>query len=875
MRLRHCWQALLLFFFLNSPSLTRAQGVPSPESHLGYQPGADFHLARWEQVVDYFRKVDAASDRVTVRELGKTTEGRSYIVAIVSSADTIGKLDVYRHIQRRLADPRIAPQAGEPVDPVEAGKPVVLITCSIHSTETASTLMTMELLYELAGKVDAATREILDHTILLLVPSSNPDGVEKVAVWYDRSKGQPWEGSGMPWLYHKYAGHDTNRDWFMLNLRETQLLTHLLYKEWFPTTTYDVHQMGSREARIFVPPFFDPTNSNVDPRLRQSITLVGSHMAADLTAAGKKGVLTYAMYDNFWNGGNRTTPQRHNMVGVLTEAASVRMASPIFLEKDQLRADSRGFTKYQPSVNFVDPWPGGWWRLRDILEYELICSKSVLTLAARYKNDFQMSYQAMSRTAIEKGKAEPPFAWVVPADQLDPGRAVEMVRILHETGIEVQRALEPFQAGGATYSAGSWILPAAQPYRPHLKDMMERQVYPAQFRADGNPEAPYDVTGWTLPLLMGVKSVSLDEPFEAKVETPDQIEPARGTILGLATPAYYVLRNQANDDFIVVNALLSAGVELELFDRQTVMGKDAHEMPAGAIRFAADLKSKKALDAILPTVSTQVLGVSEEVRPKDKLACNPTRIRRQRIGVYRPWDPSMDEGWTRLVLEKFHFPYVTLHNAEIRAGDLKNRIDTLLIASMDDKTLHEGFAPNMTEPAYVGGLDQEGVDAIRNFVEDGGTLVCLENSCVFAIDALKLPVKNVLKRLPTSQFFAPGAIVRIRLPDEDEKADLLTAGMPDEASAFFDQSLAFEVEKDAPETFVAAHYASENPLESGWLIGPEKLEGKAAIVRVGVDDGKVILFGFPPQHRGQTHGTFRLLFNALLGGGAPAPRQGR
>ena len=274
---------------------------------------------------------------------------------------------------------------GEELDPLLAqSKAVVMITCSIHSSETASTLMAMELLHELASATDPVVREILDKTIVLLVPSANPDGVTKVARWYERSKGHPWEGSGMPELYHVYAGHDTNRDWFMLNLKETQLLTRLLYHEWFPTIHYDVHQMGSKGARIFVPPFFDPVNPNLDPRISQGIALIGAHMASDLAAAGKRGVLTHAMYDNWWNGGNRTTPQRHNIVAVLTEVASVKLASPIFLNQADLAGATRGFADHSRAVNFVDPWPGGWWRLRDIVDYELICARSLLTLAARY-----------------------------------------------------------------------------------------------------------------------------------------------------------------------------------------------------------------------------------------------------------------------------------------------------------------------------------------------------------------------------------------------------------------------------------------------------------------------------------------------------------
>ncbi len=414
-RLRLVAVAWLLIAGCSTVAASRGADVPSPESHLGFRPGADNHLAPWDDVVSYFEKVGRSSERVRVRVLGETTEGRPFLAAFVSSAETIKDLDRYRTLQAKLSDPRTISDDAERRSAIAGSKAVVVITCSIHSTETASTLMAMELLHELATRDDPATREILDRTILILVPSVNPDGVEKVARWYERTKGTPWEGGGMPELYHKYAGHDTNRDWFMLNLKETRLISKLLYKEWFPTFLYDVHQMGGKGARMFVPPFFDPINPNLDPRMNQGIFTIGAHMANDLAAAGKRGVLTNAMYDNWWNGGNRTTPQRHNIVAVLTEAASVRLATPIFIDDKELQASTRGFTSHQPAVNFVDPWPGGWWRLRDIVDYELICARSLLTLAARYRDPVQSNRVAMASDAVSQGSTSPPVCpWVVP-----------------------------------------------------------------------------------------------------------------------------------------------------------------------------------------------------------------------------------------------------------------------------------------------------------------------------------------------------------------------------------------------------------------------------------------------------------------------------
>lgn len=852
--------ALGLVLILAAGSV-RAAEIPTPESHLGFRPGADFHLAGWAPVVDYFRKVDAASDRVVVRELGRTTEGRPFVVAVVSSEANIRELDRYQKLQRRLALPSATDSSG--ADPAGESKPVVLITCSIHSSETASTLMATELLHELASRDDPATREILDNTILLLVPSLNPDGVDIVASWYERTKGKPWEGGGLPQLYHYYAGHDTNRDWFMLNLKETQILTRLLYKEWFPTIAYDVHQMGSLGARLFVPPFHDPINPNVDPRINQGIFQVGAHMAADLASAGKRGVLTNAMYDNWQSGGNRTTTHRHNIVAVLTEAASVKLASPIYLDKDQLKGVTRGFTSHQAATNFVDPWPGGWWRLRDIVEYELIASKSLLTLAARYRDQFQRNYRAIGLEQIRKGREEPPYAWVLPLDQRDPGTATHLVSILHDSGIEVHRSKASFTADGVAYPAGSWILPAAQPYRAHLKDVMERQIYPNRVAANGTPEPPYDNAGWTLPLQMGVTARALGSKLEAATEVVEQVEPARGGIFGSEFPEYYTIRNVANDDFRVLNALLARGVEVKGLRVPARSGSE--ELPAGTLLFKATPEARAVLDQVLPGVSTRVEGrVGLTALPAGAAA--PRVFQRPRVAHYQPWTTSMDEGWARFVFDSFQFPYTVVHDAEIRAGNLRDRFDSLLIANISPKALREGYAPDASEPAYVGGLGRDGIEALRAFVHQGGTLVALESATEFAIEEFGLPVTSVLKGLKTSEFYSPGSIFHAELATREPGAPVrdLLMGAPAEFSAWFDNSQAFEI-KSTPEPSprILARYARINTLDSGWLLGAEKVQGKAALIEAPVGAGRVVLFGFSPHHRGQPHGTFRLLFNAL------------
>ena len=444
----------LAVLFLSSFSLS-AQTVPTPESHLGFQVGADYKLAGWQSIVDYFGKLDEASDRIEVQTLGQSTEGRPFIMALISSPENLAKKSEIQAAQRRLADPRGLTDE-EARGMASSGTAVVLIGCNIHATEIASSQMSMELAYDLVTSTDPTMEMIRERVVLLLVPSLNPDGIDIVGDWYRETLGTPWEGTRPPWLYHKYTGHDNNRDWFMLTQVESQIMNRVHYEEWFPQIIYDVHQMGNKGARFFVPPFFDPINPNVPPLLQRQIMLIGAHMAHDLQAAGKQGVITSAVYDMWWHGGYRTVPYRHNIVGVLTEAASVRIASPVFqLEKD-LTGHRRGLPKYWLQTNFPDPWPGGWWRLRNIVEYQKIASGSLLKLAATHREDWIYNFYQLGKQAVALGETEPPFAYLIPTDQHDPIATYEMTRILSEGGVELHRAEKSLQADGVTYPAGTY-----------------------------------------------------------------------------------------------------------------------------------------------------------------------------------------------------------------------------------------------------------------------------------------------------------------------------------------------------------------------------------------------------------------------------------
>jgi len=840
--------------------------VPSPASILGFQPGEDRRVADWTQITDYFRRLDEASARVQVLEIGRSTQNRPILMAVITSPENMARLDRYREIARRLADPRALADEGEAERLIAEGRVIVAITCSIHSTEIVASQMAMELAYWLASDTSSETREILERTILLLFPSANPDGIDIVASWYRRTLGTPYEGTAPPELYHPYTGHDNNRDWFMLTQVETQAITRALYQEWFPQILYDVHQMGATGARMFVPPFYDPPNPNIDPILLRSVAVIGHHMAWALTASGFRGVVTNAQYDTWWAGGLRTMPYYHNVVGILTEAASARLMTPITLTREQLRGATRGLPNpLERTTNFPDPWPGGVWRPMDILRMELVAARALLQVAARYREEFLRNFYQLGKRAIERGQTEEPFAYIIPADQWDPPTAAHLVNVLMAQGVEVHRATERFVADGVEYPAGSFVLLLAQPLRALVKTLLEIQRYPERrLYPGGPPERPYDVAGWTLPLQMGVQVVEVARPFQARLQKVTEAVAIVGRISDLGgrstTETVWLLEPKANRAFSAVNELLASGL-FHVSRLPRSMAIEGRSYPAGTFVLRAAEGTQRPRPVVRQMLEDIARRHGVDLRAVTRPPTELVPIGRRRIGLYRSWVPSMDEGWTRWVLEQFGFSYVTLRDSDIRAGDLRARLDVIILPSDSPREIRDGHRPGSYPPEYTGGIGKEGVENLKAFVEAGGVLLALGESSDLVIEEFGLPVRNALRGLSPSEYFCPGSILRVTMNPEHPVA----YGLPPETDVYVVGGLAFEVTAgdgaSAPE--IVARYA-EDPLRSGYLLGREKIAGRAALLDVPYGRGRVVLVGFRPQHRGQSWGTFKVLFNALL-----------
>jgi len=835
--------------------------LPTPEQFAGFRIGTDKKLVRWDRIVEYMKMAAASSPRIRVDELGKTTNGHPFLNVTITAPETQRELDRYKAIQKRLAYPRDLSQT-EAERIIAGHKAVLLITCNIHSTEIGSSQMVLELVHRLATEDSPFVRHILDNVIFLLVPSLNPDGQIIVTDWYLKNVGSQWEYSMLPELYHKYTGHDNNRDAFMNTQVESRLINRLTYKDWFPHVFLDEHQMGSMGARIFVPPFKNPINMNVDPMIWQLNGMLGYAMGAALNEKGYTGVVSDAMYTSWWQGGFLMQAWWHNMVGLLTEVASARVATPIEQERARLGESPRGseltFEQMRdrdprrplppprdvlPRNTYPRPWLGGRWTLRDIVDYELTATYGLLEACANSRQLLARSFYQLNRKQIELGQKEAPYAWVIPAEQHDPPVAARLLQILDELGVEVHRAADTFKAGEKNYPAGAYVVLMAQPFRAFAKDLLEKQNYPVQRGAGGQIERPYDVTGWTLPLQMGVEAVEVAKKFEAKLEPVSPVPVPAGRYEPADKTVAWEISHNLNNSFIAVNRLLKAGA---------IVGWT----PTGAI--VARSASREDLSPRLREWSAQ-LGL--DVKALTILPTPQRRLRAPRIALYAPWSPNMDEGWTRWLLEQYEFPYTSVRHTEIKTGKLRERFDAVLFADQSKDSILKGVENEWTRPEHRGGIGPEGVAALKEFVRAGGTLITLGSASLLPAEEFPLPLKSALKGLRPDQFSCPGTILKIFV----DNTGPVGFGMKEQASAFFYNDVAFEAAPALGDATVraVARYPASGLLESGWIGGEEHLADRIAAAEVGYGKGRAILLGFSVQSRAQPHGTFKLLFNAL------------
>jgi hypothetical protein len=878
----------LLLLLLVMPAFAKMpKHITSPEEAFGFKPGTDRKLADWTELTAYFKKLSTETGRVRFEEVGKTTEGRPFIAVTISSAENIAHLERYQEIQKKLADPRTtSPEEAKQL--IAEGKTVLVVTCNIHSTEIASSQSATEFAYQLATGDSPRIQSILHNTIIVLVPSLNPDGQQLVVDWYKKYLGTPYEGSSPVVIWHHYAGHDDNRDWATFTQVETRLAVKLI-NQWHPEILYDLHQQGEDAARIYLPPFVDPFDPNVDPLLISSMNALGANTALEISQTGKQGVLSYGVYD-FWSP-LRDYIGHHNGLRILTESASVDIASPVNIPFDRL-SKGIGYDAKVAAWNFPNPWKGGEWHLRDIVDYQLDAFFSITNSAAVFRERYLNNFYQIGVRAINRKSG--PFAYVIPADQADPATAVRLINTLRIGDVDVDRATADFEADGKHYSSGSYIVRLAQPYGGFAKTLLEIQNYPNIPEYPGGPlQRPYDVTAQTLPLLFGVTAVPVNNSITVASDKVDVAKSAPGHFEHSSNGNGYLISDRTNSSLYALFALLADNVKAY---RLT-----SSDFEPGTIY----LPQQQGLDAKLAAIADKF---PLEIRAA---ASAPTGsallVHLPRLGLYQSWVASMDEGWTRYIFDQNHIPYARLVDADIRKGDLNQRFDVILIPDNSAGAITagrggrgegaggaQGSAPNaggsgtgrggangrgarataanaatsgstkdgaprgpQIPPEFRGGLGEAGVASLKNFAEAGGTIVTLNKASEVYTENDASKVVNALDTVDRNAFFIPGSILQVSVDPTNPIAFGSTPTVP----IFYENGPTFRVNGDAHSV---AYFATDKPLLSGWILGGQFLKGTSVIAEEPEGKGKIILFGFRPQYRAQSEVTYKFLFNALL-----------
>ena len=756
---------------------------------------------------------------------GRTSEGRDFWIALISTAENLAQLERYREIADQLAHPNeLTDEAARAL--ASSGKAIVDINGGLHASEVAGAQHTIQLAYELVTSDDTRVAAIRDNVITILWPSLNPDGQTMIADWYSSNVGTQFEVAPMPWLYQKYVGHDNNRDAYMLNMLESRVLART-WQEWDPQIIFVHHQSSPFPTRIWLPPFAEPVATFAPPLMARTVNTLGMTIAQMLESRGMPGsVHMSTAFDSWYPGYVDYMPMMQNQAAFWTETALYRYATPHFYTLSDFPANRRDL---RPESLYSSPWEGGWWRLGDAVDYMRVASLAVLDYAAKYREDLLFNRYQSGRDVIRKYSASPPFAYFVPKSQRDPVGPVDLLRRLAFNGLRVYELNASVTHEGVTHPAGTWVLPLDQEFGELARQVLEVQDYPdLREYPEGPPEQPYDAAGWTLGYQMDVDVIAATQPLGEDVRAAMQPLSAQPIPwdASVADAAEFDATPGVGFDSDAVAAAIQPNP-----GRVTGSGSALLLDPAQNNSFRA-LNEAWQMGATVRFGDTRyaVLGLSgsDVDRLVGDFALQATRgsysgtdLSQARIGLYRPWSPSMDEGWTRWLFEEHSFSFVNVRNADVHAGGLRERYDVIVLPSERAGGLMNGFAKGSTPPRYVGGLGQEGVRSLETFVRAGGTLVCMSSSSDLCIDELHLPVSNVVRGLDRGEFFSSGSIFEVRI----DTGHPVMGGMPERGKIFFDRSPVFTTEEGFEGAVIATYGPEGSPLLSGYLLGEEQPSG--------------------------------------------------
>lgn len=845
-------------------SLTR------PADFFGFEPGSDYNLFTYEQLIGYMQKLDGESDRVHLEKIGSSPMGRPMYITFISSAGNIARLEELKKINRELAlNPDLEKEDLERM--IRDGKVFVLGTLSMHSTEVAPSQAAPLIAYDLAGTDDPKKEEWLDRVVYMMVPNHNPDGMDLVVENYLKYRGTQYEGASLPSVYHKYVGHDNNRDFVILSQEDTRAIDRIFSQTWFPQVMVEKHQMGSYGPRYFVPPNHDPITENVPAGIFDWCGVFGQHMATDITADGLAGVAQHYEFDNYWPGSTETCIWK-NVIGFLTEAASAQVATPVYVEPTELQVGGKGLAEYKKSTNMLLPWEGGWWRLGDIVNLELSSTASILKTASLYREDILAFRNRMCREQVELGKTEAPFYYIMPREQHDEGELVNLVNLMKEHGVEAYTLNRQVILKGKIYHEGDVVIPLAQPFRPFIKEVMETQEYPERhYTTGGKLIEPYDITSWSLPLHRQVASEEIGFRSKELEESLSPVETTYSLNRKDLDATAMVLPVRFNESFRAAFLALEKGLKVERLQEETEAG--GHLYGAGSF-VVYQGSGKEAWKEVMESLPFEPGGL------KDRRTLPAKELEVPRIALVETYFSDMDAGWTRYLFDTYHLPFTVLHPGDFAKTDLAGKFDVIIFPDTDKEMLMTGkrksgdtYYMGSYHPDYVKGMEKEGLEKLMTFIDQGGIVISWGRSgrLFEGMQKIKhgeeeeefsLPFRDISGQLSREGLEIPGSLVRIDLiPDHP-----LTRGMPEHIGVFSRGRPVFatSIPQFDMDRRVIATYPEKDILISGYASGEEKMGDHAAMIWMKKGKGQFVLYGFGPQFRSSTQASFKLLFNAIL-----------
>ncbi len=870
------YRFLLIIFLVSIFQITAQNNVSqlkTPEEFFGFQPGTDRSLFNYDPLIEYLQMVAETSPRVKMIEVGESPMGAKMYATFFSSEENIRNLERLKHINKELA---INPGLSETEIKTytDEGKVFIMAALSMHSTEVGPSQSAPLLAYEIATTNDLKILNWLEDVVYMIVPSHNPDGMDLVVNHYNQSKGTKYEGGNLPVVYHKYVGHDNNRDFVTLTQSDNLAVARLYNKTWYPQVMVEKHQMGSYGPRYFVPPMHDPIAENIDERVWNWTWIFGSNMATDMAADGLAGVSQHYLFDDYWPGSTETALWK-NVIGLLTECASVQFAKPIYIEKNELRASGKGLGEYKKSINMPFPWNGGWWRLNDIIKYEMSSTWSLIKTGSIHKNEILLNRNVLCKKEVKKGKTIAPAYFVMSAVQHDNGELSGLITLLDEHGVSVYKSLDKIQYKGRVIEKGDYIIPLAQPYRAFIKEVMEAQKFPERhYTAGGEMIRPYDITSWSLPLHRGVSSFQIDEVVEdletalIKVEFPLQFDTEHSeNIQSIVFPV------TNNESFKAAFAAMSQKVEVQRVTESYKVGET--NLQKGDFVINISKKNSDKLHDIFSGLTINPITLPQIVSE------NIEELKLPKIALIETNFHDMDAGWTRYIFDTYQIPFTVVKPGEVKEKDL-TEFDVIVFPDNNKSILLEGkykgssgtYSIPSYDPQFTKGIEKEGVQKLMKFVNEGGTIVSwgLSTGLFLGAQSIKisekekeefqLPVSDISGNLKKNGLYAPGSLLNIDLKTDHP----LTLGMQNTAKVFSRGRPVFSTSIPYFDTDrrVIASYPDDNVLASGYAKNNELLEGKSAMVWAKKGKGNFVFYGFYPQFRASTAGTYKLLFNALL-----------